>query len=80
MKKKIVYIDQEIKYRNKAKQAFAKHHYEYVLCRNAKVGLQEIKNTLPDVVIVDYHLPDSTGEELYTQFITHPDIYLKWQF
>jgi len=69
-KKEIVYIDSERKYRKKAKSAFEEVGYRAILCRSGVEGLQKIALKKPDVVIVDYHLSDVSGEEVYTRFLT----------
>ncbi len=69
-KKEIVYIDSERKYRKKAKSAFEEVGYRAILCRSGAEGLQKIALKKPDVVIVDYHLSDVSGEEVYTRFLT----------
>ena len=68
--KKIIYIDGERRYRRKVKNAFTKGGYRLILCRYGVEGLQRIALEKPDVVLVDYHLSDISGEEVYTRFLT----------
>jgi len=69
VKKNILYIDNEKKYREKVRPVFRKRGYRILLSDTGKNGLSKILETKPDVVIVNYELPDFTGEELYTKFI-----------
>ena len=68
-KKNILYIDNEKKYREKVKPVFKKRGYRILLCESGKSGLIKLMKYKPDVVIVNYELPDITGEEFYTKFI-----------
>ena len=68
-KKNILYIDNEKKYREKVKPAFKKRGYQILLSESGKSGLIKLMKYKPDVVIVNYELPDINGEELYTKFI-----------
>ncbi len=68
--KKIVYIDSEKKYRDRIKNAFDRGEYHWIFCRNGKEGLEKISCEKPDAVIVNYALPDMSGEEVYTRFLT----------
>lgn len=70
LKKKIIYIDGEKRCRNRVKIAFSSEKYCCILCSDGKEGLERIAQEKPDVVIVDYFLPDLSGEEVYTRFLT----------
>ena len=69
---KIIYIDGEERYREKARTAFDKSQYQCFLCCTGLEGLDQIEEEKPDVVVVDYFLPDISGEEVYTRFLTDP--------
>jgi len=73
--KKIVYIDSELQYRSDAENAFQNSEYECILCDSGKVGLSKIHHEKPDVVLVDSHLKDYTGEDVYTDFLTKPEFH-----
>ena len=66
---KIIYIDGEERYREKARSAFGKGEYKCLLCCTGLEGLDQIEEEKPDVVVVDYFLPDISGEEVYTRFL-----------
>jgi len=70
--KKVLYIDNDSTCRTMAGAAF-EHEKTYTchLCENGIEGLQKIEHIQPDIVIVDYALPDMTGEELYIKFIAN---------
>jgi len=68
--KKIIYIDSDRKYQTRAKTAFIKAGFQCALSRTGHDGLRRIAREGADVVIVDYFLPDITGEEVYTRFLT----------
>lgn len=67
---KIVYIDDNRKYQERAQNVFMKRGYQCTLCSNGEEGLKTIFKEKPDVVITSVKLPDYTGEEVYTRFIT----------
>jgi PAS domain S-box-containing protein len=67
---KILFIDGEQRYRNKAKMAFVKSKYRCLLGRNGTEGLRKLKKDQPRVVVVDYFLSDMTGEDLYTRYLS----------
>lgn len=67
---KIIYVDNDTRYRRKARKAFALDGYRCVYLRQGEEGLKRIVREEPDVVIVDYFLPDITGEEVYSRYLT----------
>ena len=67
---KIVYIDGDERYREKAGAAFHKSGYRCLLCCTGLESLDQMEEEKPDVVVVDYFLPDISGEEVYTRFLT----------
>ncbi|RKY82864.1 hypothetical protein DRQ07_00025 [candidate division KSB1 bacterium] len=71
LKKKVLYIDSDNDLRQKVKKAFNKNNtYECYLCDSGISGMEMIKKVEPDIVVVDYFLPDFTGEEFYIKFIS----------
>jgi len=68
--RKIVYIDNDRRCRNKVRITFTKGLIRCILCSTGNEGLKRIAVENPDVVLVDYLLPDMTGEEVYTRFLT----------
>jgi len=70
--KKIIYIDSDKRYRNKARITFARGSYQCLLCSTGKEGLKQIASESPDLVIIDYLLNDISCEEVYTRFLTEP--------
>lgn len=71
-KKKILYIDKERKYRNRAKTAFNNGGYSCSVVKTGEDGLDLIEIEKPDLVILNYSLQDYTGEEFYTRFLSDP--------
>lgn len=67
---KIIYIDQDARHRRKARKAFAVDGYRCVFLRQGEDALKRIARENPDVVIVDYFLPDMTGEDVYSRYLT----------
>jgi PAS domain S-box-containing protein len=67
--RKILFIDSDRKYRERAKNAFLKCGYHYILCTSGTDGLNKIIQEKPDVVITSAKLPDLTGEEIYSRFL-----------
>ena len=67
---KILFIDGESRYRNKAKFAFARSKYRCMLSRTGIEGLRRLNREQPRVVVVDYFLSDMTGEDLYTRYLS----------
>jgi len=69
-RKKVLFIDNDVKYRKIAESAFNGNDiYQCYLCESGEEGLEKIGLISPDIVIVDYFLPDISGEELYIKFI-----------
>ncbi|MCD6117620.1 PAS domain S-box protein [bacterium] len=69
-KKKVLFIDDDKKFREIAESAFKNNKdYDCYLCESGKEGLGKIGKISPNIVIVDYFLPDISGEELYIKFI-----------
>jgi PAS domain S-box-containing protein len=66
---KIIYIDQDERHRRKAQKAFAIDGYQCTFLRRGEEGLKRIARENPDVVVVDYFLPDMTGEEVYSRYL-----------
>jgi PAS domain S-box-containing protein len=50
--------------------------YRFILCDNGIEGLKYILKNKPDVVVVDFNLPDISGEEVYTRFIMNSNLHL----
>lgn len=71
---KVIYIDADRRYLKKVSQAFIKDGYHCETAQNGQEGLDRIVETRPDVVIVDYFLPDMSGEEMYTRFLMDPSL------
>ncbi len=70
--KKIFYIDCDDRYRNVAETAFKSKAYRCSLFYSGTDALDQIADERPDIVVVDYFLPDISGEEVYTRFLTDP--------
>jgi PAS domain S-box-containing protein len=68
-KKLVVFIDGDSDYRRKAETTLKNGPFECKLCSEGVEGLSCIAASNPDVVVVDYFLPDISGEELYTRFL-----------
>ena len=71
--KKIIYIDEDQKHRKKAERAFTTGEYRCLFCGTGEEGLKRIAREHPDVVIVDYFIPDISGEEVFTRYLTDGD-------
>ena len=70
--KKIIYIDGDNRYRDRAESVFKGGEYRCVLYRTGIEGLDRMVDEKPDLVVVDYFLPDISGEEVYTRFLLDP--------
>ena len=68
--KKIVYIDNDKRSRKKIDGVLVGNGYRCFFCDNGKEGFEKILKENPDLVIINYALPDFTAEEFYTQFLT----------
>ncbi len=67
--KKVIYIDGDAKFRQRARSAFAGQTYRCILAKDGLEGLNKIQQEKPDAVVVDYFLPDIAGEEVFTRFL-----------
>ena len=61
--KKIMVVDDEIGIRDVLYNLFTSKGYEVVTAENGKRALEILKNTRPDLIIIDYRMPQMTGLE-----------------
>ncbi len=66
--KKVLYIDGDATFRQRARTAFAGNTYRCLLARTGFEAIEKIIEEKPDVVVIDYFLPDVAGEEVFTQY------------
>lgn len=70
--KTILYVDPDRHYVKRLQKAFERYGYRGVFSGNGKQGLDLLYEQKPDIAVLDYYLPDGTGEEFYTQFLMEP--------
>ncbi|MCI0512099.1 ATP-binding protein [candidate division KSB1 bacterium] len=49
-----------------------KSHYRLISAFNGQSGLKKILDCEPDLILLDYMLPDQTGIEVYQEFLSNP--------
>lgn len=64
VKKKIVIVDDEVSVHRFLKHSLEAHGFDVVSAHNGNEGLQRIVETKPDVIILDYGMPDLSGIEV----------------
>ncbi|MEI6831801.1 MAG: response regulator [Candidatus Omnitrophota bacterium] len=60
-KVKVLIIDDEVDYLSVMKERLESWGYEVILAQGGKEGLAEVKEKSPDIVILDYFMPDMDG-------------------
>ncbi len=61
---KILYIDDDPKYRRRVREAFLKSSCQVAVCRLGKEGVRKCETFAPDIVVVDCFLSDFSAEEM----------------
>lgn len=64
LKTKVLIIDDETDYLSVMKERIESWGYEVILACGGKEGLVEVKEKNPDIVILDYFMPDMDGVEV----------------
>ena len=64
----VLVIDDEPSIRHAFSRAFPPPAYSLILASTAREGLDAAQRVKPDVVVLDIHLPDSSGLETFTAF------------
>jgi len=85
-KKKVLIVDDEADYLSLIQQRVESWGYEVITAQAGKEALAIVKEKLPDIVILDYLMPDMSGTEVLKEirkfdknltvimFTAHPDI------
>lgn len=63
-KKRILVIDDDAMNREVMEAFLTVENYEVLLAHNGRSGLNLVRETVPDLVIVDVRMPDMTGYEV----------------
>ena len=58
---KVLIADDEVDYLSVMKDRLESWNYEVILAKNGKEALVSIKDNFPDIVILDYFMPDING-------------------
>jgi len=64
MKKKILIVDDEAGIIQEIKEFLEEEGYEVYTADTGKAGMQLIEEILPDVILIDVKLPDTSGNEV----------------
>lgn len=64
---KVLIVDDDVDYMNLMKERIGSWGYEIILAQNGKEALSLIKEKLPDIVILDYLMPDMDGTAVLKQ-------------
>ena len=67
--KRILFVDSYLPLVALYKEEFTDEGYEVTIARNGKEALRKYRKTLPDLVVMDLHLPDMDGVELINSFL-----------
>jgi len=60
-KVKVLIVDDEVDYLSVMKERLESWDYEVILAQSGKEGLVAVKDKTPDIVILDYFMPDMDG-------------------
>ena len=71
-KPKILLIDDDQNIHLIFKIILEKAGYEFISAHDGLEGLRKILETRPDLVILDYMMPQMDGEEIFNEFLTNP--------
>ena len=69
----ILYIEDDIGLARLLQRRLQRIGYKIAIAHTAKEGIEHCRNTLFDMVLIDYHLPDCDGLELMRQVIAIPN-------
>ena len=67
MKKIIILVDDDETIHLQTKVILEKAGYDFISAFSADDGFEKIKVTQPDLIILDYLMPEKSGIELYKQ-------------
>ncbi|MBN1352331.1 response regulator [candidate division KSB1 bacterium] len=70
--KKILLIDDDSGMHEIARTFLKKAGYEFVSAFNGTEGLQQILKESPDLILLDYMMPDLNGDQVYQELISNP--------
>lgn len=65
-------IDDSLTVRMDLQELFREHAFEVSACESLKCAREELAQTLPDVVVLDLHLPDGDGIEFLRELRSTP--------
>lgn len=69
---KILLVDDSLAIAGLYQQMLEAHGYEVVTANSGAEALEVAIEHVPDIGLVDFHLPDFTGEELTRRLLAHP--------
>ncbi len=69
---KILLVDDSKAVAGLYRQMLEGHGYDVVTAHSGTEALEVAQRELPDIGLIDYHLPDFTGEELTRRLLAHP--------
>jgi DNA-binding response OmpR family regulator len=69
---KILVVDDHRDTLTLIKEYLRKEQFDVILCENAKQGLRESIEQMPDLILLDIMLPDKSGLELCRVLVNHP--------
>jgi len=64
----VLIVEDNAEFCNVLKDAFANHGYQAETALTAKAAAEAFRKTAYDVAVIDYHLPDGSGETLLVEF------------
>ena len=73
---RIMVVDDDEAIRRLAKKILESEFYDVVLAENGKDGLEKIFETPPDLIIVDYMMPEMNGMEFIEKLKSHSQLSL----
>lgn len=71
-KRKILVIDDSVMLLNFVKEILTEQHYDVVAAATAQEGLHSAAEKTPDLILLDYVLPDMKGDEVLQQLLANP--------
>ena len=74
MQKPLAYIvEDDLDLANLFAMALQTSEFETHTFENGRLAIEALNNTLPELIMLDLHLPDMTGEDVLNHLRTKPD-------